>query len=262
MSAARAREVDGCGGSGETLRYLGQLIWPPFLLRLRRPQICVRCIDESGFCHAAWEFSCFCVCTAHECRLVDRCGRCGRGLRWFRPALDVCDCGAYLHDDGHGLPESEVVWFASEVLARSCCGDSGAATVGDFSFLEAFPWWRSISLSGLMQIVLACGVQTSSKPPSWGALHRTSTREWTELVSRGLKRLRLLGEATLESATGLDLRGLVWEGALESTALRPTIASDRDAALSILDLVFGPVAGARLRQQRVGRQLELFGVGQ
>jgi hypothetical protein len=253
------RDCDAFGGVGDPICYLGQTFWPPYLLRLKRPQVCVRCLEESGYCPEIWEFSCYPVCPAHKCSLVDTCASCGRRLRWFRPNLDVCDCGAYVSGRSDDSPNEDAVWIASEISARAG-GAPGPQEATDRLATTQLAWWRSVSLSGFMQILVAFGAQTSSKPPTWGSFHRTSTGGWDALVSRGVKRLRALCESTAARAGPEDLRGLIWEGALESLALRPVHAADRDAALGLRQSVFGSAAGARLRRYRKdGRQLELFG---
>ena len=250
-------------GGGDTIRYLGQLFWPPYLLRLKRPQICVACVNESGFCHAVWELCCFAVCPIHQRALVDACRSCGRRLRWFRPAVDVCDCGAYLEEHSASAPHTDMVWFASEILTRS--GSAGRLPhEEDCPFAGSFAWWRAVSLGGLMRILLAFGAQTGATPPNCGSLYRLSTADWAELVCRSLKRLCLLsGSASPANEERQSLRGLVWEGALESIVLRHNSSCDRDAALALHQSIFGEVPGARLRRcQKDRRQLELFGVPQ
>lgn len=256
MDLAGPRDCNSFGGVGDSVHYLGQPFWPLYLLRLKRPQVCVRCLEQVGYCQEVWELSCFTACPAHRCTLVDTCPSCGRGLRWFRPSLEVCGCGAFVSDRSGSCAEDDAICVASEISERVAGGPTPRVTAPS----AQFAWWRSISLNCFMQILVAFGAQTSSKPPASGPLHRMSTQGWAALVSRGLKRLRTLAATNVGNLSFEALAEVVWEGALESLASRPVLPADRDAALALIQAALRSAAGGRQwRYQKGGRQLELFG---
>lgn len=62
----------------------------------QRPRYCPICLAESGHWRSAWSLS-FCVaCPVHLVALVDDCLCCGRPLKWRRPQVTRCSCGADL----------------------------------------------------------------------------------------------------------------------------------------------------------------------
>lgn len=67
-------------------------------LRLNKPVFCPSCVQEDGYLDAFWDLSLAVACPRHRCRLLAACPACGKTLRWFRPGLLTCGCGANLQD--------------------------------------------------------------------------------------------------------------------------------------------------------------------
>ena len=63
------------------------------IIRPHCPKVCVKCLNESGYCRRIWDCSLVTVCPIHECLLVDTCPKCKRRLRPIRNRLSVCTCG-------------------------------------------------------------------------------------------------------------------------------------------------------------------------
>lgn len=63
------------------------------IIRPHCPKVCVKCLNESGYCRRVWDCSLVTVCPLHECLLVDTCPKCKRRLRPIRNRLSVCICG-------------------------------------------------------------------------------------------------------------------------------------------------------------------------
>lgn len=63
------------------------------VIRPHCPKVCVKCLNESGYCHRVWDCSLVTVCPIHECLLVDTCPKCKRRLRAIRNRMSVCACG-------------------------------------------------------------------------------------------------------------------------------------------------------------------------
>ena len=90
-------------------------------LALYQARVCPLCVAEYGFARQLWHLKTYAVCHEHAVMLVDRCHACGWRLRWLRPALDRCRCGAQLRA-GAEPPLSAAVDVArrlSEVAAAA-----------------------------------------------------------------------------------------------------------------------------------------------
>jgi TniQ protein len=63
------------------------------IIRPHCPKVCVKCLNESGYCPRIWDCSLVTVCPIHECLLVDTCPKCKRRLKAIRNRLSICLCG-------------------------------------------------------------------------------------------------------------------------------------------------------------------------
>ena len=63
------------------------------IIRPHCPKVCVKCLNESGYCRRVWDCSLVTVCPIHESLLVDTCPKCKRRLRAIRNRMSVCACG-------------------------------------------------------------------------------------------------------------------------------------------------------------------------
>lgn len=101
-NAAELEQISYCGISQDgkpEFRILGHslgqsLQYDP--LRLAKPSFCPHCAQEEGFLEAFWDLSFVVACPKHRCTLVSECPECGKALRWFRPGILECKCGANL----------------------------------------------------------------------------------------------------------------------------------------------------------------------
>lgn len=87
------------GNEGRYFKILGQSLGVSLKeapLRLDKPAFCVHCVMESGHLDAFWDLSSAVACHKHRCYVLRACPSCARALRWFRPGLLTCDCGASL----------------------------------------------------------------------------------------------------------------------------------------------------------------------
>lgn len=76
-------------------RLLGHLLTPQELV-LTKPKICPDCISEKEFVEAHFDLALMTGCPVHRKALLSACPTCRRPLRWFRPGLLECECGASL----------------------------------------------------------------------------------------------------------------------------------------------------------------------
>jgi hypothetical protein len=65
-------------------------------LRLAKPAFCTHCAEEDGFIDAFWDLSLAVACPRHRCTPAYKCAGCGGVIRWYRPGILRCRCGAKL----------------------------------------------------------------------------------------------------------------------------------------------------------------------
>lgn len=63
-------------------------------LSLTWPKLCPECVAEKGYIEAHFDLAVMIACPVHKKRLVNICATCSRKLRWCRPGLLTCECGA------------------------------------------------------------------------------------------------------------------------------------------------------------------------
>ncbi len=78
-------------------RLLGHLL-TPWELVITKPKLCPECVAEQGFIEAHFDLALMTGCPVHRRSLLSRCPGCMRPLRWFRPGLLECHCGASLRN--------------------------------------------------------------------------------------------------------------------------------------------------------------------
>jgi hypothetical protein len=255
-SELRARlPVHGRVDGIPAILYFGQTTLAAPCLRFRRPQICTTCLHCLGYCPGAWDYSCHAVCPIHHVPMIDQCVSCKRPLTWDRPSIDVCKCGAYIQSNS-GEP-SEVYKAAglfSRLISAHVAGQ--AHSCEQAALLPA--WWARATLDGIMRIIVAMGiVDRADCAVHFPSLHRLSSGAWALIVARGLERLMQV-EAS-DSARMTSLRRTVWEGGLESLALKRVSSIDAQIAELLLQRIFARRLSARFGASRgVLSQQSLF----
>ena len=85
------------GDRPRSCRLLGHLL-TPWELVVTRPKLCPECVAEKGFIEAHFDLALMTGCPVHSRSLLSRCPGCMKPLRWFRPGLLECHCGASLRN--------------------------------------------------------------------------------------------------------------------------------------------------------------------
>ncbi len=85
------------GDQGRSCRLLGHLL-TPWELVVTRPRLCPECVAAKGFIEAHFDVALMTGCPVHRRSLPCRCPGCMKPLRWFRPGLLECHCGASLRN--------------------------------------------------------------------------------------------------------------------------------------------------------------------
>ena len=136
---------------GRSCRLLGHLL-TPWELVITRPRLCPECIAEKGFIEAHFDLALMTGCPVHRRSLLSRCAGCMKALRWFRPGLLECHCGASLRNAD--LPaissaESDLL----DIIRRKTLGlaagrDYASGLPG--SYLEVMSLQPLLSLVGML----------------------------------------------------------------------------------------------------------------
>lgn len=99
-------------------RELGQLLGAPLHTRhlgLYKARICPSCLDDLGYVPAAWDLKAYIACPVHGCSMIKLCDTCGVRIKYSRPGVSVCRCGADLRKSQATPAAPEVIGF-SEIL--------------------------------------------------------------------------------------------------------------------------------------------------
>jgi hypothetical protein len=66
---------------------------PKSVIRGGFPQVCPKCLLESGYCRRIWDLILVTTCPIHQCMLINVCPNCGDLITWLRVRISVCRCG-------------------------------------------------------------------------------------------------------------------------------------------------------------------------
>ena len=162
------------GRGGQGLAYLGQPIGRDYFLNKSYPRVCLRCLDETGYCCLAWDFGLVLACPLHRNLLTEQCDCCGKRLTWNRARLGDCVCGAPLNCFGEPSPapslaESQVAaWVLQHIDNRRIDHGSGPEC-GLIAML------KPLSLNGGFHIAFALGAAAHYVLPAVSGLGRTKS---------------------------------------------------------------------------------------
>lgn len=73
--------------------YMGHSLGRSYFVNRSHPRVCPECVQDLGYCRAAWDFTLNVACARHQRALIDRCPACASPLTWTRPNLCLCECG-------------------------------------------------------------------------------------------------------------------------------------------------------------------------
>ncbi|MFZ6755215.1 hypothetical protein ACO0KY_17770 [Undibacterium sp. Dicai25W] len=169
--------------------FYGHCVSRPFFIRLRCPQVCVRCIEEEQFTKKWWDVNLATACFRHKLFLIETCQRCKKNLNWNRPGIAICQCGFDLRESCviASTTEAEMVseWIAGKV--ENIYYDK---INSDYAPLKIF---RRLSLDGMLRIIFATGFRENKEHQlrAGKAKKILSVDEASACVERSLHRLKL-----------------------------------------------------------------------
>ena len=91
----KLRKIQYYGAPRGYSKILGQRV-PCNELLWGASRVCPFCIDEKGIVEAHFDLELMVACPVHRCVLLDRCWNCKQVLKWYRPGMLICVCGADL----------------------------------------------------------------------------------------------------------------------------------------------------------------------
>ena len=87
-------------------------------LQLKTPKFCPDCAKEAGFIDAFWDLTAAIACPRHGKKALSVCPVCKEELRWFRPGLTTCRCGADLESAPGDDVKTPVREFMGLLMAK------------------------------------------------------------------------------------------------------------------------------------------------
>src|SRR5208283_5242349 len=192
-------------------RLLGNLL-TPWELVVTRPKLCPECVAEKGFIEAHFDLALMTGCPVHNRSLLSHCPECMNPLRWFRPGLLECHCGASLRNADlpaiSGAEADLLDIMRRKTLGLSAGRDYASGLPG--SYLEVMSLQPLLSLVGMLgrrrmgvdedsdrrnsqRIVFAAASVLGDWPTNFFRLLREITEEMPTDSSTGVARGRLSG---------------------------------------------------------------------
>jgi len=199
------------GDRSRSCRLLGHLL-TPWELVVTRPKLCSECVAEKGFIEAHFDLALMTGCPVHSRELLSHCPECMNPLRWFRPGLLECHCGASLRNADlpaiSGAQADLLDIMRRKALGLSAGRDYASGLPG--SYLEVMSLQPLLSLVGMLgrrrmvidndsdrrnsqRIVFAAASVLGDWPTNFFRLLREITEEMPTDSSAGVARGRLSG---------------------------------------------------------------------
>lgn len=120
-------------------------------MRLRKPAVCVQCVQEKNYIEAFWDLKDAIACPTHKSLLVDHCPSCDTSLSWSRPGLLTCKCGGDISKANTVTASAlQIGWM--ELLQHKLYGRSLSTLQNEEGFpikqLDAIPIKELMSIVG------------------------------------------------------------------------------------------------------------------
>lgn len=97
---------------------------------VRQPRFCPRCLGVEAVWKALWQLSFYVACHTHRVKLRDGCHQCGSPLKWRRPSLLTCRCGADLRASP-AVPADDCCTGVSREIEEAWARDEQEASAMD-----------------------------------------------------------------------------------------------------------------------------------
>jgi len=125
---------------------------PPHVLRLRRPKLCPKCLQEQNYCRKLWDYTAATACPTHNVLLVDECRTCHRRITWARKRVSICRCSSDFREAEVSKVTSTDVQVSRLILGKL----QGASN--SHNFFAANPL-TNLNLASVLGALFFVGVQ-------------------------------------------------------------------------------------------------------
>lgn len=88
------------GRGDQAFIYAGKPLGRSYFLNRSHPRVCFACLQSTGECPSAWDFTLAVACAKHGALLSDTCQNCTRSISWNRPAPGSCSCHLEFSPEG------------------------------------------------------------------------------------------------------------------------------------------------------------------
>ena len=150
---------------------------PRKALELELPHMCPECVKSLGFIEAHWDLAIMTACPVHLRSAVQGCAVCRGKLRWFRPDLLHCRCGARI-DTTCGIPITTEEGDLLEVIRAKVLGL--LPLINGSSGMPLSDLWQ-LELRDLLRLVNVfekCRRKLAGAPAYWQPLSRDGGCTW------------------------------------------------------------------------------------
>jgi len=143
------------GAWGTMWRLNGEPITKPYFISSRSLAYCPLCLISEPYLRAEWELTLNTCCPMHNVSLLRNCHECGRALRWKRPGVSICTCGARL-TDAIALGADGFPLFIASLIRRAIDSHSSPTQCRSLSH-EIRQKLANLSLDGLFKTLWLLG---------------------------------------------------------------------------------------------------------
>jgi len=155
-------------------------------------KLCPQCIRERGIARLSWLLRATVGCPWHGYSLITACQRCGQGISWDRPDIDICHCG-YPFKAVSAAPPLEPpirAWLCW--LESSLCPD-GLPAAALMATREMPSALTHLSVDGAFRIIEAMGLFAEPNASVRSAIAMCATLPARgSVIARGLDRLQAI----------------------------------------------------------------------
>ncbi len=157
-------------------------------------KLCPQCVREHGILRLSWLLRATVGCPWHGYSLIWSCQRCGQGIGWDRPDVDICRCGYPFRPSATVHPCERAVqawlcWLESVVSPK--IRPAIAASSEPVGALPAAI--THLSADGAFRVIEAMGIRATSDSSVRTAMSRcTAPLALGTVLARGLERLRAI----------------------------------------------------------------------
>lgn len=176
------------GTAGNYWNFYAHHISKSYLIRHRAPQLCSRCIAETGVIKKIWDLRSVTACPLHGILLSDRCEQCGKQISWNRPSIFSCTCKFDFRRSKECALDQEECWFA-QIMENKLIDE--IPPFFSTSIRDPFSLLNTLSIDGAARTIHATGLlRNSSDYLTAGKSKRdVRTTEMHEIVNRSIVRL-------------------------------------------------------------------------